>query len=169
MAGFALLAALIGVPIAEIAVLIEVGSVIGTAATILLIVLTAIVGTALIRHQGLGVVAEIKSGIEANAPTLLPIMDGLFLLIAGALLLTPGFITDALGFAFLIPPVRHSIAHIAWRWLIRNGHLTTQRWGSGNDHRHQGVEIEGEAVDLGTNPGPHDRNPDSPWSDPSKH
>ena len=169
MAGFALLAALIAVPIAEIAVLIEVGSVIGTIATVLLIVLTAVVGTALIRHQGLGAVAEIKAGIEANAPTLRPIMDGLFLLVAGVLLLTPGFITDAVGFAFLIPAVRHSIAHIVWRWLNRSGHLTTRRWGPINENQRQDVEIEGEAVDLGTRPGAGKRDPDSPWSDPSKN
>ena len=168
MAGIVLVVALIGVPIAEIALLIEVGSAIGTAATILLIVLTAVIGTALIRHQGMGAIAEIRSGIEANAPTLRPIMDGLFLLVAGALLLTPGFFTDAVGFAFLIPPVRHFIAHLAWRWLIRNGHLTTQRWGQRADQAAQGRDIEGEVIDLGVKPDVDDHNTDSPWSDRSK-
>jgi len=168
MTALVLLLVLIAVPIAEIAVLIEVGGLIGTPATIGLIIATAVAGTALIRLQGLGVITQIRRGLEHDRPTLLPLVDGLFLLVSGVLLLTPGFVTDAVGFALLVPPLRRLIARSAWRWLSRRGD------GAGDIHavqrpgdRPAPADIEGRFVDLGTRPSGRRRPgaPPSPWSD----
>jgi UPF0716 protein FxsA len=166
MAGLALLMALIAVPIAEIAVLIEVGGAIGTAATIGAIVLTAIAGTALIRHQGLGVIADIRRGLEAGSPSLAPLIDGLFLLIAGAFMLTPGFITDAVGLALLVPPFRRTLARAAWLRIARRTHIVTGGGRPGGTRHDSGAggEIEGRFVDLGTRPDAEGPESPSPWS-----
>jgi len=139
MAALALLIALIAVPIAEIAVLIEVGGAIGTTATIGAIVLTAIAGTALIRHQGLGVIADIRRGVEAGSPSLAPLMEGLFLLLAGAFMLTPGFITDAAGLALLVAPLRRALARAAWLRIARRGHVVSEDGRPGGTWRDGGA------------------------------
>ena len=97
------------VPIAEIWVLIEVGSVVGAVATIGLVVLTAVVGAALMRAQGLATLFRARAAMAKGEVPALELLEGAVILIAGALLLTPGFITDATGFACLIPSVRRRL------------------------------------------------------------
>ena len=97
------------VPLAEIYVLIEVGSEIGAIATVALVVLTAVVGAALMRAQGLAVLLRARATMARGEAPALEMLEGAAILIAGALLLTPGFITDAAGFACLIPPVRQRL------------------------------------------------------------
>jgi UPF0716 protein FxsA len=104
--GLIILLALIGVPILEIAVFIQAGKWIGLWPTVGIVILTAVVGTALLRIQGLSTIARARESLEAGQLPVAEVFDGLCLLIGGALLLTPGFITDALGFLLLIPPVR---------------------------------------------------------------
>ena len=101
-----LLALFIGVPILEIAILIEVGGWIGLWPTIGLIVLTAVVGTALLRQQGLAALARAQDNLDRGVLPVKEVFDGLCLMAGGALLLTPGFVTDAVGFALLLPPLR---------------------------------------------------------------
>lgn len=102
-----LLLAFIIVPMLELAVLIKVGSWIGILWTILIIVLTAIAGVALLKRQGMEVLT--RAGQRMNEGTLPAneLAEGFLLAFAGALLLTPGFLTDALGFSLLVPTVRH--------------------------------------------------------------
>ena len=97
------------VPIAEIWVLIEVGSVVGAAATIGLVVLTAVVGAALMRAQGLATLFRARAAMAKGEVPALEMLEGAVILIAGALLLTPGFITDAGGFACLVPSIRRHL------------------------------------------------------------
>ena len=97
------------VPIAEIWVLIEVGSVVGPAATIGLVVLTAVVGVALMRAQGLATLFRARSAMGRGEVPALELLEGAVILIAAALLLTPGFVTDAAGFACLIPSLRRCL------------------------------------------------------------
>jgi len=97
------------VPIAEIYVLIEVGSVVGAVATIGLVVLTAVVGAALMRSQGLAILFRARATMDKGEVPALELLEGAVILIAGALLLTPGFITDAAGFACLVPSVRRRL------------------------------------------------------------
>lgn len=104
-----LLALVVGVPLIELYLLIEVGSEIGALPTILLTLLTAAIGTWLVRMQGLGVLARVARSLAADELPALELMDGALLLVAGLFLLLPGFLTDALGFLLLVPPVRHRL------------------------------------------------------------
>lgn len=96
-------------PVIEIYVLIEIGSLIGVLPTISIILITAVIGYRLFRAQGLEKLHNIRSGLS-GAPQgqniAMEMAEGAFILVAGALLLTPGFVTDAFGFACLIPPIR---------------------------------------------------------------
>lgn len=101
-----LLIAFIGVPLLEIAIFIQVGGVIGLGWTLALVVLTAIAGTVLLRHQGFQVLRRAQAQLDANQVPVAEVFEGVCLLFAGALLLTPGFFTDAIGGLLLLPPVR---------------------------------------------------------------
>jgi UPF0716 protein FxsA len=98
------------IPLIEIAILIEIGRAFGAGYTIVLVIGTAALGAALFRQQGLSTLAKVQmSTQEGNLPAT-ELIEGLMLLIAGALLLTPGFFTDVFGFLVLIPPLRNKIA-----------------------------------------------------------
>jgi UPF0716 protein FxsA len=96
----------IGVPIIEIALFIQVGGWLGLWPTLAIVVLTALVGTMMVRSQGAQALANLQRSFnDLNDPTE-PLAHGAMILFSGALLLTPGFFTDALGFALLIPAFR---------------------------------------------------------------
>ena len=105
-----LLALVIGAPLIELYFLIRVGSVIGALPTIALTLGTAALGVWLVRLQGLSVLTRVGRSLAADELPALDLMDGALLLVAGLFLLLPGFVTDALGFLLLSPPLRH--------WLI---------------------------------------------------
>ena len=97
------------VPIVELGLLIQVGRVIGLAPTIAIVLVTGITGAALARWQGLATLRRVQTEMsEGRVPTG-PLVDGLLILVAGGVLLTPGFLTDALGFLLLIPPTRTAV------------------------------------------------------------
>ena len=104
---------LLAVPIAEIAAFILVGREIGVGWTLALILVTAVVGTLLLRVQGLGLVERVRSEVGAGRVPARELVHGVMLLVAGVLLLTPGFITDTLGFLLFVPPLRDA----GWRFL----------------------------------------------------
>ncbi|WP_297527734.1 FxsA family protein [Thiohalobacter sp.] len=106
----ALLLVFLTVPLIEIYLLIKVGGVIGAWPTVLLVVLTAVVGAFLIRLQGLATLQRVQLAMMRGEVPALEMLEGAVLVICGALLLTPGFFTDTLGFLLLIPALR--------RWLI---------------------------------------------------
>lgn len=99
------------VPLLEIYLLIKVGSIIGALPTVFMVVFTAVLGAFLIRLQGLTTMTRVRSMMMRGEIPAIEVMEGLILLISGALLLTPGFFTDTLGFLCLIRPVR--------LWLIQ--------------------------------------------------
>lgn len=99
----------VAVPIAEIYLLLEVGGVIGALPTIGLVVLTAVVGAALVRAQGFSTIQHVRRTMDAGELPAVAIIEGIFLLLAGALLLTPGFLTDAIGFCCLVPALRRAV------------------------------------------------------------
>ncbi len=101
--------ALVAVPIIEIALFIQVGGLIGMVPTLVIVVITALVGTILLRGQGVATLTNLQSAVARGSNPLNEIAHGAFILVAGVLLLTPGFFTDALGISFLIPPVRSAI------------------------------------------------------------
>ncbi len=142
-----LLAAFIMVPIAEIAVFVEVGGRWGLWPTLAAIFATAIAGTTLIRQQGLSVLREVQTELDGGRFPARQVFDGFCLLIAGALLLTPGFITDGVGFILLIPVARQfAAAGILSRLNIQAGEGAAP-------HFHGDGVIDGEFRDI-TEPGP---------------
>jgi UPF0716 protein FxsA len=103
------------VPIAELIVTFKVAGVFGWLDTLALLVLISVVGAWLVRRQGLTMVMRIQRELSAgNVPTK-PVVDGLLLLVAGVLLLTPGFITDAAGILLLFPPTRIAVRSLLLR------------------------------------------------------
>lgn len=97
------------VPLIEIYLLIEIGGVIGVGWTIFCVVFTAVLGAVLVRAQGFSAINRIRSQMDQGQLPAMELFEGLFLLVAGALLLTPGFFTDAIGFICLTPPLRRGI------------------------------------------------------------
>lgn len=97
---------LLALPIAEIAMFIVVGSHIGVLATIALIVASSVAGAALLRFQGLGAIGRMRAALDAGEAPAGEIADGMMIMLAGLLLITPGFITGALGILLFVPPLR---------------------------------------------------------------
>jgi len=118
-----ILLAFIIVPIAEIALLIHVGGLIGTWETVALVVLTAVIGTALFRAQGTRVLLRAQDVMAEGGFPAKELFDGVCILVAGVLLLTPGFITDSLGLALLVPGLRVWIGRLLWQAARRSGHF----------------------------------------------
>ena len=123
-----LLILLISIPVAELYVLISIGQSIGAGTTIALVILTAVLGAWLLRWQGLTTIARAQASLNAGELPAVEMIEGLILLITGVMLLTPGFITDALGFACLLPWVRRRLAMVfAARMVVRGvGSLATR-------------------------------------------
>lgn len=94
------------VPILEVYLLIQVGAVIGAPWTVLLVVLTAVIGIRLLKFQGLSTLMRAQRKMQAGQTPAVEMLEGVGLILAGAFLLTPGFFTDALGFLLLFPPAR---------------------------------------------------------------
>ncbi|MCD9147060.1 FxsA family protein [Pseudophaeobacter flagellatus] len=97
------------VPLIEIGLFIQVGGAIGLWPTLAIVVLTAILGTALVRAQGRLALGQVRSSFQTLGNPTEPLAHGAMILFSGALLLTPGFFTDAVGFALLMPPVRMAV------------------------------------------------------------
>ena len=138
---------LIGLPLVELYVLIEIGSRIGAGLTILLAIATAILGAGLMRMQGLQTLARVRAAMDRGEPPALEMLDGMLLLIGGGVLLFPGFITDAFGFLLLVPPFRRLLIR---RWLRRMVvHAVHPGPGAGPRRPEQGGRtLEGESRRL---------------------
>ena len=104
--GLAVLLALVGVPLIEIALFIEIGGLLGLWPTLATIVATAVIGGAMLRSQGFGTLLRARAMLARGEVPLREVFDGVCLIVAAALLLTPGFLTDAVGFLLLVPGVR---------------------------------------------------------------
>ena len=107
------------IPLVEIYFLIQVGEVIGAWPTVLLVVITAVLGVWLLRWQGLSTLTRVQTSLQHGELPAQAMLEGMLLLVAGALLLTPGFVTDGFGFLILVPPLRHRMAG----WLLQRGLL----------------------------------------------
>ncbi len=97
------------VPIAELALLLKVNEYLGWASTLALVIVTGFVGAVLAKIEGLSVLSRIKSDLRNGIMPAPRLMDGVMILIAGALLVTPGLMTDTIGFLLLVPPARAAI------------------------------------------------------------
>ena len=163
-----LLAAFIAVPVIEIALFIEVGGWIGLWSTVAIVILTAFAGTTLLRIQGLSVLQRAQESATRNELPVQEVFDGLCLLVAGVLLLTPGFFTDALGFTLFVPLFRELAGRGIWRWLKLHGHAHVGgfRGGFGGGpggpsprSRGAGPVIDGDFEEVNTPPHDRDRLP----------
>ena len=159
---------LLVVPILEISVFIMVGDVIGLWPTLGMILVTAFLGTLLLRHQGFQLLREAQEKTQANQMPGRALVHGVMLVVAGIFLLTPGFVTDSCGFLLFIPPVRDGIwaflkSRMSFQMMGPNGQ--SQQGGNPFDQNPQAQDNpkQGPVIDLEeTEFGPTD--PKSPWN-----
>lgn len=109
------------IPFLEIYLLLTIGGLIGVFPTVVLVVFTAVLGAALLRQQGFATLRRFQDNLNQGVVPAYEMIEGPILLVGGALLLTPGFFTDVLGFACLIPQLRGKIA----RYVIENHLIQT--------------------------------------------
>ncbi|MEE2961909.1 MAG: FxsA family protein [Myxococcota bacterium] len=125
----------ITVPLLELAILIRLGEMVGLASTIGLIFVTGVLGAALARHEGSRVfLTAVKQFQGGQVPTG-SIMNGLAIFMGGALLLTPGILTDVVGFLLVIPPTRNVISSWLGAYIverIKTGNVVVQSYGNNN-------------------------------------
>ena len=150
-----LLIAFIAVPFIEIGLFIQVGDAIGPWPTLLIVLLTAIAGTALVRSQGTQVLRTLQGSFQAMQDPTEPLAHGAMILFAGALLLTPGFFTDAFGFLLLFPPFRNFITK-----MIRSRLKSANMKFSPHETEPDNTIIDAEYADISGQSAP---------SDPTKH
>ena len=146
------------VPIAELYLLIEIGQRIGTVSTLALIFLTALLGSALARRQGLGVLRRMQAEMGQGRLPASSMVDGVLILLAGAVLITPGVLTDLVGFLVLIPATRGLIKAYLWKRIervVKQGtarvHVDFGAPGHGSEYRQDRgpqAPIRGEIIDV---------------------
>ena len=120
------------IPFVEIYLLLKVGGIIGAFPTIFLVVFTAVLGTWLLRQQGFATFQRLQANLAQGTIPAYEMIEGPIILVGGILLLTPGFITDLLGLACLIPPLRRKIAqYIIENYLVQTGGQF--QWGKPKD------------------------------------
>jgi UPF0716 protein FxsA len=141
----------------EIALFITIGGWLTLWPTLGLVLLTGVIGTALMRWQGLKVLAELRGDMGQMKNPLSPLAHGALILVAGLLLLTPGFFTDAIGFSLMIPALRSLIiaqagARVQVHTFGMHGGFTEREDGreGGRDPSHPGV-IDGEFIEIDEN------------------
>jgi len=148
--GLVLLLLFTVVPAIEIGLFVVVGGQIGPLATVAVVIFTGVAGASLARSQGLRVLAEIQESLGRGAVPTDGLVEGAIILFGGALLLTPGFLTDVWGICCLLPPTRKVFAIVVKRWLARR----VTRTGPGR------VEMRGWHVWGGNvRPGPAAKEP----------
>jgi UPF0716 protein FxsA len=148
-----LVALFIVVPIVELYVIIQIGSLIGVWPTIALLLADAILGSLLLRHQGRGAWRRFNAALAERRFPGREVADGLLIAIGGTLLLTPGFVTDIVGAIFLIPPTRALVrrllrGYVGKRFVVMGtpGAFGTARPGPSSSSR--GYDYEGTAEEI---------------------
>lgn len=116
--GLLLLLVFIVVPIAELYVIIQVGELIGVVPTLLLLLLDAILGSWLLKHQGRSAWRRFNQALAERRMPGKEVADGFLVILGGALLIAPGFITDIFGVLFLLPPTRAVARRVLRRWTV---------------------------------------------------
>ena len=109
----------LAIPFVELFVILQVGRAIGALNTIAVLILVSVVGAWLVKREGLGVLRRAQERMSRGSVPGRELVDGVLILFAGALLLTPGFVTDAVAVLLLLPPVRAAVRGAATRQLRR--------------------------------------------------
>lgn len=146
-----LLVLFILVPIAELAIIIRIGAEIGWGWTVVVLLLDALVGSLLVRWQGRAAWRRFSEAMQAGRPPAREVIDGALVLLGGALLLTPGFLTDLLGITLLLPPSRAVVRRVLAQRLMKR--MVASMTGPAADRRRPrpaapGDVVDGTAVDL---------------------
>lgn len=151
------------VPLAEVFVIIEVGGLIGVLPTIAILFADSVLGALLLASQGRAAWARFRIALGQGRVPHDEILDGALVLVGGTLLLTPGFITDGVGFLLLIPPSRSAVRRMIRRLIarrLRHGRRVVA-WGYGGARAAAGrtgrYDVEGEAHEVGSEPHREDR------------
>ncbi len=105
------------VPLIELALLVEIGKRVGLPATIALVIITGVLGAWLARREGLRTLARLQQELQAGRMPAEALLDGLMIFVAGAVLLTPGLLTDLFGFSLLVPRARAAIRSLVAKRL----------------------------------------------------
>lgn len=119
------------IPLIELGILIKIGTVIGTLNTITLVILTAAIGAYMVRMEGIGVLSRIQQNMQEGQFPAEELINGAMVLVAGALLLTPGVCTDVIGFLMVIPVSRNVIKRLIKRYIekkISSGNVHIDRF-----------------------------------------
>lgn len=141
IAFFVALAIVVGV--VEISVIIQVGQWIGFLNTVGLLLLVSLLGAWLVKRQGLGVMARIREQRSAGRIPATEAFDGALILVAGVLLVIPGFVTDALGLLLLLPPVRAVVRRFVSRRVLREVEMVrSKQWTRAEPRTRQYVPPE---------------------------
>lgn len=161
--------AFLAVPLIEIALFIQVGGLIGLWPTLGVVVLTAIIGTWLVRTQGRLAMENLRRSFSTLDDPSEPLAHGAMILIAGALLLTPGFFTDAVGFALLAPPVRTAV----FQWVRKRVKVARFEMGPTPhgpfSHDPRSPNGTGEVIEGEFNEIPQGKTPNHPGSGWTRH
>jgi len=142
--------AFLAVPLIEITLFIQVGGLIGLGWTLVTVVITAIIGTWLVRSQGAQAMGNLRTSFSGLQDPTEPLVHGAMILFSGALLLTPGFFTDAIGFALLVPGIRSAL-YRAIRARVNIQSFGTPRQEQQSYDRNparDGDVIDGEYVEI---------------------
>ena len=145
------LVGLLLIPLADAAFLVVVADTLGWAATVALVVLTGLLGMLLVRAEGRHALRGASEKLQRGQPPADELLDGALLVAAGAFLLTPGLVTDALGFLFALPPTRAPVRVVLKRYLVVpyldsrvEGFVTGGVWTGGFPGADQTVDLDPE-------------------------
>lgn len=142
---------LITVPIAELWLIIEVGGLIGVWPTVAILIADSLLGALLLRHQGRAAWRRFRQALAEHRMPHREVVDGVLVVFGGAFLLTPGFLTDAVGFILLIPPTRTLVRKALTANLSKRVPGTNTGFFSASSRRTgatQNFDVEGTAVDV---------------------
>ncbi len=147
---FILLGLFIGVPLLEIAVFIQVGGFLGLWTTLAIVVATAVLGTAMLQIQGFGILRKAEQHLDKGELPIAEVVSGVFLLVAGTLLLVPGFVTDAVGFALFVPAIRLALGRFILQRMMSGGSFQVYTYGGPNPRKdHTGPRtIDGDYREI---------------------
>ena len=137
------------VPLIEIALFVQIGGAIGLPWTLAIVILTAILGTILVRSQGAAVLSQLQSSMNDLRDPTEPLAHGAMILFSGALLLTPGFFTDAVGLALMVPGIRGAIFR-----FVKSRVVVTQDFTYDNAAPREPDIIDGEFEEVDPKEGP---------------
>lgn len=135
------------VPIAELAIIIQVGQALGLVWTVVILLADSVLGSLLMRSQGRAAWRRFNVALQSGRPPANEVLDGVLVIFGGALLLTPGFITDIVGLTFLLPPTRAVLRRLLVRRLAHRMVVAATE-GATRRRPPPGADVEGSAVDV---------------------